>query len=98
MHLTRQTSFAIFAIVLSVAAGGCSTVPQKMTDGRAETRAQADQEQRVADGLRREGATGAAAPAQARADKLYAKANRSPEGILEWLFDVLVNSWLYSGK
>ena len=86
------------ALVLTAAVSGCSTVPHKLTDGRAEARNEANQAQRVADDYRREGATGAAAPAQARADKLYAKADRQPGGFLEWIADVFINSWLYSGK
>ncbi len=98
MKLPPIVVSASTVVVVAMALGACASTPTIITDGRQEARAEGDQAQRTADQLRREGATGAATSAQARADRKYQEANKRPEGFLEWLVDVVFNSWLYSGK
>lgn len=95
----RQTlRFALASMAVLALLGGCASGHLVISDGRLEARAQADREQQTADALRRDGAAGAAAPAQARADERYDASIRKPSVTVEYLLDLLFHSWLNSGK
>jgi hypothetical protein len=98
----KRIALSLTATTILVAATaplmGCASGTLVLTDGRQESREAGDAYQRVADNYRRAGAPEAAKPAQKLADARHSDANKKYESALEWLVDLLLHSWLYSGK
>jgi hypothetical protein len=65
-----------------------------LTDSSTQALRAANDQQRVADDLRRAGAYEVAGRAQQRADQLTTQASRKPDSLVEWLADVLFTSLL----
>lgn len=89
-RIALRSVLAGWFLVVSACAGG----PVVVSDGSAERRAAAEQDQRAADSLRQGGAYEAARQAQDRADSSRAAADAKPASFLDWLADILLYSWL----
>jgi hypothetical protein len=83
----------VLIVCASALVAGCGG-HHMLTDSQSQARQSANDQQKVADDLRRAGAAEAAAKAQHRADQYEAQASRRPGSFVEWLADVLFTSLL----